>query len=80
MMLGAPPGVHRVSTGLDALSHALESIWNVNANPVSSTFAVAAASEILEALPALARDLPALIEFEIDPRLRRGELPGQCPP
>ena len=32
---GLPRGV-TVSTGLDALSHALESIWNVNANPVSS--------------------------------------------
>ena len=46
-----------VSTALDALSHSLESIWNVNANPVSTNFAVAAASEILEVLPALATDL-----------------------
>jgi alcohol dehydrogenase len=42
-----------LSTGLDALSHALESIWNVNANPVSANHAVFAASEVLEALPLL---------------------------
>lgn len=46
-----------VSTGLDALSHALESLWNVSANPVSTAFAVAAAREILEVLPRLAEDL-----------------------
>ena len=59
LMLGAPRGL-TVSTGLDALSHALESIWNVNANPVSSAFAVTAASDVLEALPALADDLDNL--------------------
>jgi len=32
-----------ISTGLDALSHALESLWNVNANPVSANHAVLAA-------------------------------------
>jgi phosphonate metabolism-associated iron-containing alcohol dehydrogenase len=46
-----------VSTGLDALSHALESIWNVNANPVSASLAEAAAREVIEALPLLAHDL-----------------------
>lgn len=46
-----------VSTGLDALSHALESLWNVSANPVSTAFAVAAAREILEVLPQLTEDL-----------------------
>ena len=54
------PRMLTVSTGLDALSHSLESIWNVNANPVSTNFAVAAASEILEVLPALAADLGSL--------------------
>ena len=38
------------------LSHALEAIWNVNANPVSDTFAVAAAREVIATLPALARN------------------------
>ena len=37
-----------LATGLDALSHALESIWNVNANPVSANYAVEAAREIIE--------------------------------
>lgn len=52
LMLSLPPSV-TLQSGLDALSHALESIWNVNANPMSDTFAVAAAREILVALPLL---------------------------
>jgi alcohol dehydrogenase len=52
-MLGKPKQL-TVSTGLDALSHALESLWNVNANPVSANHAVAAAREILAVLPRLA--------------------------
>jgi phosphonate metabolism-associated iron-containing alcohol dehydrogenase len=46
-----------VSTGLDALSHALESLWNRNANPVSVNHAVLAASHIVSVLPKLAQDL-----------------------
>ncbi len=53
---GLPRGI-TISTGLDALSHALESIWNVNANPVSAALAETAAREVMEALPALANDL-----------------------
>lgn len=53
----AAPRALTLATGLDALSHALESIWNINANPVSGNFAVAAASEILAVLPDLAADL-----------------------
>lgn len=56
LMLTVPGGV-TVSTGLDALSHALESVWNVNANPVSDTFAMSAIADILECLPLLRRDL-----------------------
>jgi alcohol dehydrogenase len=56
LTLAAPSGL-TLATGLDALSHALESIWNIGANPVSADFAVAAAREILEVLPALAKDL-----------------------
>jgi phosphonate metabolism-associated iron-containing alcohol dehydrogenase len=52
LMLTLPPAV-TVQSGLDALSHALESIWNVNSNPVSDTFAVAAAREVMATLPAL---------------------------
>lgn len=46
-----------ISTGLDALSHSLESIWNVNANPISANCAIFAAREVLDALPKLAVDL-----------------------
>ena len=53
---GLPQAV-TISTGLDALSHALESIWNVNANPVSSALAEVAAREVIDALPLLADDL-----------------------
>jgi alcohol dehydrogenase len=56
LTLDAPRGV-TVSSGLDALSHALESLWNVHANPVSSALAEAAAREVLEVLPRLADDL-----------------------
>jgi phosphonate metabolism-associated iron-containing alcohol dehydrogenase len=59
LMLGKPRQL-TVITGLDALSHALESLWNVNANPVSKTYAVAAAREIVAVLPALVDDLANL--------------------
>jgi len=55
-MLGLPRDL-TVSTGLDALSHALESIWNHNANPVSRHFAVMAAREMIATLVPLAADL-----------------------
>ena len=56
LMRSKPRGL-TISTGLDAFSHAVESIWNRNANPVSLTFAVTAAREIMEVLPRLADDL-----------------------
>ena len=49
-----------ISTGVDALSHALESIWNVNANPISSHLCVFAAKEVLLALPLLSKNLDNL--------------------
>ncbi|MCB1470018.1 MAG: phosphonoacetaldehyde reductase [Rhizobiaceae bacterium] len=55
LMVGKPIGL-TVSTGLDALSHALESIWNINANPVSACCAVKAARTLLQDLPRLLRD------------------------
>lgn len=39
-----------LASGLDALSHALESIWNNNANPVTRAFAVAAAEDVMAGL------------------------------
>jgi phosphonate metabolism-associated iron-containing alcohol dehydrogenase len=60
-MLTLPASV-TLQSGLDALSHALESIWNVNANPISDTFAVAAVSDILSVLPQLMQE-PGSIEL-----------------
>jgi alcohol dehydrogenase len=57
--LSAPRAL-TLATGLDALSHALESIWNVSANPVSANFAVEAAKEVIETLPLLLEDLSNL--------------------
>lgn len=56
LMLSLPASV-TLQSGLDALSHALEAIWNVNANPVSDMFAVAAIHEVLDTLPCLLADL-----------------------
>lgn len=56
LSLSLPAGP-TLAAGLDALSHALESIWNVNANPVSDTHAVTAARAMLATLPALIGDL-----------------------
>ncbi len=49
-----------ISTGLDALSHALESIWNVNFNPVSANFAVDAAKSVMKNLIPLSKNLDDL--------------------
>lgn len=46
-----------IQTGLDALSHSLESIWNKNANEITINYAVKAAKLIVEFLPLLANDL-----------------------
>ncbi|RVT50125.1 iron-containing alcohol dehydrogenase PsrA [Rubrivivax albus] len=59
LMLSLPAGV-TLQSGLDALSHALESIWNVNANPLSDTYAVAAVHDIFETLPKLMKHLDDL--------------------
>jgi alcohol dehydrogenase len=56
LMVGKPRDL-TISTGLDALSHALESLWNKNANPVSMRFAVSAARDVLALLPRLVDDL-----------------------
>jgi phosphonate metabolism-associated iron-containing alcohol dehydrogenase len=46
-----------INTGLDALSHALESIWNKNSNDLSKTLAIKASKEIIHILPLLKADL-----------------------
>jgi phosphonate metabolism-associated iron-containing alcohol dehydrogenase len=50
--LTCPDSLTRDS-GLDALSHALEAIWNRHANPVSDALATASAKRILDVLPRL---------------------------
>lgn len=56
LMLTLPAGI-TLASGLDALSHALEAIWNVNRNPVSTALASAAARRIVATLPALMHQL-----------------------
>ncbi|WCM26290.1 iron-containing alcohol dehydrogenase [Sphingomonas sp. QA11] len=45
-----------LASGLDALSHALESIWNRHATPVTRSFAVAAVRDIMAGLRRLHED------------------------
>lgn len=61
LTLSLPAGP-TLAASLDALSHSLESIWNVNCNPISDTHAISAAREVLATLPLLMKDLknPAL--------------------
>jgi phosphonate metabolism-associated iron-containing alcohol dehydrogenase len=59
LMLSLPASV-TLQSGLDALSHALESIWNVNANPLSDSLAVAAVRDTLEVLPQLMQKLDSV--------------------
>lgn len=56
LTVGLPWGT-TLASGLDALSHALESLWNVNANPISRQLAVAAARDILAGLAGLRADI-----------------------
>lgn len=70
LTLRVPRGL-TMSTALDSLSHALESIWNVNANPVSANHAVFAASEVLAALPDL---LDRLDDLALRTRIARASL------
>jgi alcohol dehydrogenase len=58
LMLGKPL-LRTISTGLDALSRSLESLWNVNDNSVSN-HAVFAARNILDVLPKLVKDLGSI--------------------
>jgi alcohol dehydrogenase len=52
LTLSAPEAV-TLASALDALSHSLESIWNVNWNSVSDTLAVEAARSVIATLPKL---------------------------
>lgn len=50
------PEKETIYSGLDALSHAMESIWNKNHNPVSDTFALKAVELVRKYLPKLRHD------------------------
>jgi phosphonate metabolism-associated iron-containing alcohol dehydrogenase len=54
------PAAATLASGLDALSHAMEAIWNRHRNPVSTSLAVQAARRTLATLPALMKDLGSL--------------------
>lgn len=54
------PAAATLAAGLDALSHALESIWNVHRNPVSMALAVQSARHTIATLPALMQNLSDL--------------------
>lgn len=47
------PEFETLYTGLDAISHALESLWNVNRTPISEAYAVQSLNLALSALPQL---------------------------
>jgi len=49
-----------IQTGLDTLSHALESIWNKNANPITIDYAVKSAKLIMQNLVLLSNNLDNL--------------------
>jgi len=59
------PEFETLYTSLDAISHALESIWNVNRSPVSEAFAVQSLNLALKALPKL-RKQPDDIDARAD--------------
>ena len=46
-----------VQTGLDTLSHALESIWNKNANPITTNYAIKSAKLVMDNLVLLSDEL-----------------------
>ncbi len=49
-----------IQTGLDTLSHALESIWNKNANSITISYAVKSAKLVVDNLVLLSNDLENL--------------------
>lgn len=59
------PEFETLYTSLDAISHALESLWNVNRSPISEAFAVQSLNLALKALPKL-RKQPGDIDARAD--------------
>ncbi|ADV46663.1 phosphonoacetaldehyde reductase [Nitratifractor salsuginis] len=56
LTLSVPKDV-TIQTGLDTLSHALESIWNKNANEITINYAIKSAKLIVDNLPLLLENL-----------------------
>ena len=56
LTLSAPKQI-TIQTGLDTLSHALESIWNKNASPITVSYAIQSAKLVMENLVKLSNDL-----------------------
>jgi phosphonate metabolism-associated iron-containing alcohol dehydrogenase len=56
MLTHTLPPRETLHSGLDALSHSLEAIWNKNANPVSDCLAQRAAAAVLLNLPVVMRE------------------------
>jgi len=50
------PGDETLYTGLDAISHCLESLWNKNRSPLSESYASGGLGMALKALPDVVRD------------------------
>ncbi|MCQ4261246.1 alcohol dehydrogenase [Stutzerimonas stutzeri] len=57
------PEIETLYTGLDAVSHAIESIWNINSNPISRGLA-------LQALELTVNSLPQVLEDPFDLKAR----------
>lgn len=49
-----------IETALDAMSHAFESVWNINSNPVSNIHAINCIKIVMDKLPKLIKDLSNL--------------------
>ncbi|MWV62614.1 iron-containing alcohol dehydrogenase [Helicobacter saguini] len=58
-----------IYTALDALSHSIESIWNKNANPISTQYACGAIKLILTNLPKLVKLLDSIESISLKGRL-----------
>jgi len=56
LTLSVPKAI-TIQTGLDTLSHALESIWNKNANEITVSYAIKSAKLIMDNLVQLSNDL-----------------------
>ena len=55
LMLTLPKKI-TLEPGLDAMSHAFESIWNINSNPLSNIYAIKAIKIIMEFLPKVLKE------------------------